>query len=351
MSMNEQNNARGKRDRQGSALIVVIWVIGLLSILVSSFTFDAHIEAKITSYYRSRTKAEYLAKSGLAMSELIMMNSLMAKGVPDGDSLESEWWFPSAKRLSQGLPISKLNKELGDGTITLDIVPEPARRNVNLLKEDDWERVLDVAGVPQDMWAGLTACVLDWLDADDLPRPNGAETEDYYSKLDPPYRAKNGPMDTVGELLLVKGFTRAILSGGILETNDVSPEPVRLSGVEDMLTTYGDGKVNINAASTRVLMTLPGVDEIVAGAIVEEREGSADAKGKKENTSFRDVNDLFVRVPGIEPAVRSYITTESAIYRVTSAGTVNGVKRTIMCIARFADKHMTILQWREEDAN
>src|SRR3989339_1787944 len=33
----------------GSALIVVLWVIGLLSMFVMAFAFDMHVEARITS--------------------------------------------------------------------------------------------------------------------------------------------------------------------------------------------------------------------------------------------------------------------------------------------------------------
>ena len=341
--------SEGKNGAGGSALIVVIWVIGLLSLLVSSFAFDAHLEARITSYYRSRIKAEYLARSGIELAELLMFKSLNAKNVPEGDTQQSEWWYSHSKRLAQGLPIRGLEQPLGAGTIVLDIVPEPARRNVNLLKEDDWERLLDVGEIPQEMWGELMAAFLDWIDTDDTARFNGAETDDYYGKLDSPYKAKNAPLDTVGELLLVKGFTKAILSGGLIETNDVNQEAIRISGIEDILTTYGDGKVNVNAASQRVLMTLPNVDEILAGAIIEEREGAADAQGKKEDTSYRDVNDMFARIPELDPAIRNYVSTDSGIFRITSVGSVHGIKRNLWCIVRYANKQMTILQWREEE--
>jgi len=343
---------QGRREEsRGSILIIVIWVVGLLSLLISSFAFDAHLEAKITSYYRNRTKAESLTKSGVELAELLMLKSGVVKNKTEADqeSAKVEWWSEPAKRLSEGLPIRGFVQPLGEGTITLDIVPEPARRNVNLLKEEDWQRVLDVGGIPQEMCEGLIDSVLDWIDADEVTRPKGAETEDHYSKLESPYRSKNAPFDTVGEVLLVKGFTRPILSGGVIETNETSGETIRVSGIEDLLTTYGDGKVNINAASQRVLMTLPGVDEILAGAIVEEREGTTDADGKTERKSFRDVNDLFARIPGLDPGVKAYISTDSAIFRITSVGTVHSVKKTVWCIVRYANKQMTILQWREEE--
>ena len=238
--------------------------------------------------------------------------------------------------------------ELGEGTVTLDIIPEPARRNVNMLKEDDWERIFEVAGIPEDLWPELIESFFDWTDEDDTPRMDGAESEDYYETLEDPYRADNGPLDTVEELLLVKGFTDTILSGGSIQLQE-GADPIPISGIGDILTTYGDGKVNVNAASTRVLMTLPEVDELVAGAIIEEREGWLGDEGEQDDTSFRNVGDFMGRIPGVNPALNQYISIDSQIYRIRSVGTVHGVKREIWCIARYENKKLTILRWREED--
>ena len=82
--------------------------------------------------------------------------------------------------------------KLGNGVIFLDIVPEPARRNVNLLKHEDWEDVLETGGIPEDMWPVLIDSVLDWIDRDSVERADGAETDDHYSQLERPYKAKNG---------------------------------------------------------------------------------------------------------------------------------------------------------------
>jgi general secretion pathway protein K len=234
-----------RAETGASALIVVLWVVCLLSIMLSSFTFDAHVEAKITSYYRKRTKADWLARSGMEVATLLMAKRDEVKGILDKDKDPEDRWFEPAKRLSEGLAIRGLKEELGDGEIELDIVPEPARRNVNLLKDDDWERMLEVSGVPEEMWDELIDCVLDWIDKDEAVRLKGAETEDYYSRLDRPYKAKNGPLDAVGELLLVKGFNRAILYGGTIKIGseagsifaDDKEEPIDVTGIDDMLTT------------------------------------------------------------------------------------------------------------------
>ena len=41
---------------------------------------------------------------------------------------------------------------------------------------------------------------------------HGAESS-YYASLDPPYEAKNAPLDCIEELLMVKGITKEIFNG------------------------------------------------------------------------------------------------------------------------------------------
>lgn len=336
--------------QNGSALMLVLWSVALMAVLIGGFAFDSHVEGRITYYYRNRTKADYLAKSGIEVARMLMIKQKEVGEMGEGEEPEEDdRWHDAAKRLSQGLAVRGLVEELGDGEILLYIVPEPARRNVNQLKEEDWERMLEVSNVPEDFWPEIIESLQDWIDTDDEPRTDGAETEDYYTTLDSPYMAKNGPLDTVGELLLVKGFSRAILFGGPLdEIEDEEGEPWMVTGIEDLLTTYGDGKVNINAASQRVLMTLPEVDELIAGAIIEEREGALLEEGSDEDTSFKSTSDMLARIPDLTSEVTPFITVDSSIYRITSIGRVGGVERRIWCIAEREQGALRFLRWREE---
>jgi general secretion pathway protein K len=334
----------------GSALIVALWVIALLSLLVGSFAFDAQVEARITSYSRKRLKAEYLARSGIEVARMLMDKGVEVSKTKE-ESDPDDRWHADARRLAEGLAIRGLVEEAGAGSIILDIVPEPARRDVNRLKEEDWERILEVGEIPEELWPDLIDSFYDWTDTDDDARLDGAETEDYYATLDKPYRAKNGPLDTVEELLLVKGFDTTILSGGELELGFEDEEPTRISGIKDLLTVYGDGdgKVNVNAASQRVLMTLVDVDELYAGAIIEEREGWLDDTGQKEDSSFESVEDLYRRIPDLNPGLKSTLTTDSKVYRITSVGTVHGVSRRVWCVVRHAGSALSIVRWTEEE--
>ncbi|MBN2301128.1 MAG: general secretion pathway protein GspK [Lentisphaerae bacterium] len=336
------------KSSYGSALVVVLWIIGLMSLLVTSMIFDANVEARITSYYRRRIRAEYLSNSGVEIAQFLMQKSVGLKKIEESED-QDKWWFTGAQKLAEGLAVRGMNKPLGVGNIILDIVPEPARRNVNTLTLEDWERVLEVAGVPEEMWPELIESVLDWIDQDNNKREDGAETDDYYATLDPPRRAKNGPLDTVGELLLVKGFSEPILYGGTIGADENGEGGISVSGIGDLLTTYGDGRVNVNAASKRILMTLPDVDDLVAGAIIEEREGREREGAEPEDNSFENVNDFMSRIQELNPSLRRHVTTDSMIFRIKSVGDVRGVRREVWCIVKYVQQALTILQWREED--
>lgn len=340
--------------RRASALVVVLWVIGLLAIIVSSFAFDMHLESRITSYCRKRLKAEYLAQSGLEMVKAIVHKKDTISGTKEGDGENPEKedsWYDLAKALKYGGAIMGSRQTLGEGEIVLDIIPEPARRNVNKLDERDWENILEVTKVPRDMWDEIIDSFMDWIDNEvpESARPYGAETDDYYSKLKTPYKARNGPLETIDELLLIRGFTNTVVYGGMPPNADENTAP--MTGFADLLTTYGDGLVNVNAASKRVLMTLSGVDDVIADGIIEEREGVDEPEqAKGEEHHFKSIDDLFARIPELRRGeIDKKISVGSAIYRINSTGLVQGVRRTISCIVEFNGNEMKILRWHEQE--
>ena len=344
-------DTQGERVKEGaakggSALLVAIWTIALLAMLVMTFTFDIFLETKLTTYARNRRQAEFLALSGLEMAQMLLDRQRGVSGNETEEATAEDKWYTAALELSRG-KATTVSEELGEGEIRLTITPEPGKRNVNKLTDEDWERILLTGGIPEEYWPELIDCFNDWVDTDSLPRTDGAETEDYYSTLDKPYRARNGPLDTVRELLLVKGFNEAVLSGGVLNPDLPKDQQITVSGIQDMLTTYGDGKVNVNTAERRVLMTLPDVDDLVADAIIEERTvGIADSN----DSSFKDEGDFMnrMRIAGLSASVQSLVTTRSNFFRITATGLYGPVSRTIRAIVHYDGQRWSVLQWREE---
>ncbi len=341
--------------RRGSALILVLWVIGMLSLLVVSFAFEAHLEGKVVSFARKRRKAESLAMSGMQLARMLLNKQLSVSGNESESAAAEDRWHVPALTIKRGGSIT-LEEPLGEGTIRLDIEPEQVWRNINKLAAEDWERMFQAIGLPEDYWPELIDSYFDWIDPDSLPRQDGAESSDYYETLDPPYQARNAPLDTVRELLLVKGFKEAVLSGGILNPEEPKERQIVITnGVQNLLTTFGDGKVNVNAVgygNIGVLLSLPGVTELGANAILEERLRSTygGAGGYEDDGSFRSVDDFMARVGNLldDPAVRNYVTTKSEYFRVTSVGQIGRVTRRIWAVVYSNGTVWRVLRWREE---
>jgi general secretion pathway protein K len=335
---------------------VAIWVIALLSLMIGSFAFEMKLESRLAGYYRQRLKAEQLAQSGLDKARFLLDQSASIDPKNPDDEHGDKTWYEQAKRLKEGLNVVHITEPLGDGELSLTIVPEPSLINVNELKTlSDWEGVFDLGGVPEDEWPKLYDAFMDWIDPDDVPHPDGAESDDYYLKLDRPYRTKNGPLDTVDELLLIRGFTNTYFYGGILETDAERGETntsASIRGIAGLLTTYGSRQVNINAASLDVLQAISmDVDSELAAEIIREREG--DPEFPDEDTSYKNAEDFFNRFsdyPDLRNRLKDRITTQSQILRIVSTGRVGDVTWTVSCIAEQAKGVFRILRWQEETA-
>ncbi len=335
---------KSPRSRSGAALIVSLWVILLFTLLISSMAFDMQVEANVAAYQRKRVKAQYLARAGMEWATAVLSRKVtetMDQELvlePDQD----EQLVVASINLARGVGISGVEKTLGDGKFVIDIVPEESRRNVNVLTEDDWKEILDQAGVENTRWAELIDTFMDWIDEGDEHRLHGAESDDAFYE-DREYEVKNAPVDTVDELLMIKGWEESILYGGPARDDD----SVFYAGIAGWLTTWGDGKLNVNTASREVLMTIPEIEEYVIDAILEQRTG-IDGLPNTKDDGFRDVDEVISKT-GFDVAYRDLITTTERKYlRVVSIGDVEGVRNGVWAILQADAGGIVPVYWREE---
>jgi len=134
--------------------------------------------------------------------------------------------------------------------------------------------------------------ILDWRDTNDFYRANGAEN-DYYLSLKEPYYCKNGNLDSIEELLLVKGVTLDLYHGkkGAPEREEGSADRV---GLKDIFSIYSPGeRVDINSATPLVMNMVLGIPREVSQQMVKARE----------EKSFENQQDLLNRVPELAPFI------------------------------------------------
>lgn len=341
-----------RADKRGSALIVALWVVLLLSILVGGLAFEMKVEANVASYYRKRVKAQYLALAGIEWTKA-MLAKKVTDVVVDGELVveagQDEELVRSAYRVQKMGQGFDLVRELGEGTFTLMVRPEAAKGfNINLLAQQAasdpdarciLEEILDQAEVPVDLHDELIDCLIDWVDDNDNHQVNGAESDDTFYR-ERGYEVKNAPLDSVEELLLIKGWTEAIVFGGPPLERDGLP----MLGVYDKFTVWGDGKISVNDADELLLYSICDIDELVIEDIKRARLG-VDGEAGTMDDGIKDLNE----VAGMTPAVAKWLTVrDTKFLRVVSIGELDEVRSGIWAILQVTENESLPIFWREE---
>ncbi len=316
---------------QGVAMIIVMWVIMVLSLLISGFAFRMSVETQVASFSRKELKAEMLARSGIEVARMELI--LHAKSAEGGYEALNQDWVTNEDFY--------VDHEFGEGKFNVKVSDEESKLPINHMTQTQLKRLMDVLGVDPSDGDVIVDSILDWREPGDLTRLNGAKT-DYYQKLVPPYRAKGGPLDRVQELLMIRGVTPEIYNGSGAEGEDSG-----LPGLKDLFTTMSSGQVNVNTASSLVLQTILDVDEQRVAAVLTRRDGSDGIPGTDDDEPFHTVQDFFATLGGANNAAQQSVSVNSVFFTVKSTGEVGGVKRTIVATLQRQGDKMETVAWNE----
>ncbi len=244
-------------NQSGIALMIVLWVLVLLMALATEFAFSMKMEVNTTRNYKEDTESYYLAKAGLNLALAELLKDASFHSIHDehgwimgaGKSGET----PSAdaeKAPTEGDGgfdiVNRTDIELGNGTVTYTIKDENGKISINSSSKIILNKLLAYSGVKKKLDQDIISdSILDWIDSNKNHRLNGAE-DDYYRTQNPPYLAKNGKLETLSELLKVRGVTEEIFYG--------SPEGEgEYKGIAQFLTIYKFASINPNTTSAEVL--------------------------------------------------------------------------------------------------
>ncbi len=227
-------NSRGRQS--GIALVLTLWLTVLLTAIAGGFAYSMRTEALAAGNAISVAKVRAAADGAVERTAF----ELTRPKLPGS-------WLPN------GAP-----HEWRDGEIAIvaRATDETAKIDLNAAGEVLLRGLFtSVGGADPDVAVRLVEAVMDWRDADDLRRPNGAEAADYQatgSKVVP----ANAPFETIGEVARVLGMTPAIYQ--------------RIVG---SVTVHSrQAGVNPLTASREVLLALPNADASVVDAYLASRE-------------------------------------------------------------------------------
>jgi DNA uptake protein ComE-like DNA-binding protein len=254
-----------RRQAAGTVLIVTIWIVLVLAGLALVFARSMRIAASVSANQVASLQAESVAAGALQyvvakLTEEMEGTTTTAQATTSGTTdLYDEM------QVGDGyFWVLQLNLE-DDREYRYGLTDEAGKINLNTASQ---EMLLKLPG----MTAELAASIIDWRDTDSDVTAGGAEDE-YYLLQPTPYHCKNGPFETVDEILLVKGASEDLLYGedtnlnGLLDPQendgDVSEPPDNGDGqldrgFYDYLTVYsteanvdseGNTRINITDAS------------------------------------------------------------------------------------------------------
>ena len=324
---------RGRRGGDhAAALVLVLWMVVILSLLVMGLALTMQVETKIASYNRQAFKCDVLARAGVELARQQLMEDIDPLQDLGADAFKEKWCTN---------PDLYENFEFGGGTINVKVIPEDGKLNINTLSQspDALRYLFESLQVPPSDIDVLVDSIDDWVDFDSLPRINGAE-DDYYSKLDVPYRAKNGPIDRLEELLLVQGMTPDLFYGR------TSGKPLR-----DVLTTLSAGKVNVNVAPATVLAVLLGIEESQAEQIVAYRDGEDGVKGTEDDRVLYSRQELPLASSTLSAqeldALQNVLDFRSNYFTIVSEGRIGNVSKTVRVTVSRDPSGTKTLAWLE----
>jgi general secretion pathway protein K len=301
-------------DRRGFALIAVLLVLAVVGVIGAEFAYSMRLEATSVRSYKETLIEAHLAEAAVEQAVREIAGDVgFAVTAEDGDLT-----FYTSERLAlKRLP--RTNVPLGAGHFSYRLSDEEARLNLNAATPERVDRLLQTLGIDKIERDTINDSLQDWRDANEDHRLNGAESEDTYLELPLPYRSKNANLDSITELLQVKGVTPAIFWG-------TADKP----GLAAFVTAKSPGQVNLNTAPCEVLKALG----------FGEAECTAVDHGRREGP--------YPSVPG-QFGGRG-LTTTTRTFRIEADGIVGGeVRARITAIVqRRADAGgdgVVVLEW------
>ena len=317
-------------NNSGIALITVILIIAILVAIAIELNRSTRASIYDAANLSDGIKLTYIAKSGFYGAEALLANS-------DNDyiTLRDNWAntetlsAQSQSLFADGYFITTIEDEAGK-------IPLNQLVNGNQYNQDIQNILIRLLSQPEFGLDEITIktivdSIKDWIDADNTVTGYGAETA-YYASLNPPYEAKNAPMDCIEELLMVKGITKDIFYG-----TDKKP------ALAQYVTTDSDGQININTAPKMVLRALSG------DITVELADSMDEYRRTESNYKYLSDPTWYKKVPGMTATIKpELITVTSNYFKIISVGKMKNMQQGLSGIVKKAGQSVQIIKWRQD---
>jgi type II secretory pathway component PulK len=330
---------------------VTIWVVLVLAGLALVFARSMRVAAILAANHTASLQAECIAEGArqylLAQLETDEQTAVLTNATPY-----------EAMHVGQGYSwVLRSNLE-DDRQLDYGLTDEAGKINLN---SASLEMLLKLPG----MTAELAASIIDWRDQDGELSPGGAENE-YYLLLPEPYNCKNAPIETVEEILLIKGASAELLYGedrnlnGVLDENendaDASDPPDNRNGrleggFYDYVTVYsmeanvdssGNKRININDVRN------PELGTVLRQAVTSDRYFQI-MDSIRAGRPFRNILEFYFKAQLTADEFKQLADRLTTSDQQTIAGLVNvntASKEVLLCLPGLEESDVEALLTR-----
>jgi general secretion pathway protein K len=295
---------------RGSALLVVLWVVALLSFLIITSLMVAMQDVETVGARQVVFRARQLAEMGLAVAA----HPLVKRDDP----------LLSARFSAMETYEARITSE--EGRINLNAMLTEERRPV-------LERMLNQWGISFIDAQALVDRLMDWSDEDEFRRIKGAEKPEYREAgfRDRPF---NRAFRSLDEALLVGGMEMLV---------ELKPN------WRDYFTLWGGGQLDINEASAEIIALVTDTPPHLAQAIVTQRDGPDGRPYTEDDTPLESVEEAMtlLGLGGDRAAlVAPLLTLQGSTVRIESLGRAGDHARGIAVVMQKNERPQ-VLEWRE----
>jgi general secretion pathway protein K len=347
--------SRAHPDNRGFILVTVLIVIAVLLPLVLAFSSKVQLNLMEAENFRNSIQALRFAQNGITGAI-----GILKADDTSYDSFKDTW--------ATNIPSLALGDRTSQGSLLITITDEDGKIPINNLvvnsritsaSDDKADKsIFGSTNVStkttaassdnsKDFEARLRALIarlggnpeivnalIDWLDSDDEPSGNeGAESE-YYKALE--YPCKNGLLDSIDELLMIKGFTKELVID---------------KGLKDYLTIAPiTGGVNVNTAPTEVLhvvlgtKTSTGLPDPLSESVIE------DLVRYRDDHEFRKIDDIGspIKLSASDLGkIKGLVKVNSSFFTIKSKYTIGKIAKTVEVLVKRDNGKVIITSWRE----
>jgi general secretion pathway protein K len=385
-----------RRPARGAALLVVIVSTAILTAIAVDLAYSTRVSLLTAANARDELKAEYLARSGVELSRLVLgLQKQLDDAAPKGaGAIRVQVWnlVPISSTLTEGLFAAgeeggspgafdaklddegrKVNAQLdGLAQVSGGIAAAQVAAFLQMLADPRWDPLFDREDEhgQRVTRTDLAIHLHDWTDPGSVgsalsanpARPFedgfGDENQPYY-RYEPSYETKNDRFDSLDELFLIAGIDDAFMEA---------------FGKQLTVFPHKDGRFNVNTLDADELLRnarvmadpplQPKLADPLLGrdllrAVSEARMGGLltlrPVQFAQIVQSFGvQVNGTYLNENTAEQS--GAFTDRSLVFRIQSTGSAGAVERKVDAVVTFDTRQLgqelapggRLLHWREE---